>query len=77
MNIYFVYYIRTRTSYIPEDIVWGAQFSHRPVVEYETHLAAVYSEETISQYTESALPNLSAELMEKRGLIQESQIGED
>ena len=54
--------------------MWGAKFSHKPVVEYETHLSAVYSEETISKYTETDLPNLSAENMEKQGLIQEPQI---
>ncbi|XP_023324434.1 ATP-sensitive inward rectifier potassium channel 1 [Eurytemora carolleeae] len=67
-------FIQIRTSYTPEDIVWGAKFSHKPVVEYETHLSAVYSEETISKYTETDLPNLSAENMEKQGLIQEPQI---
>jgi hypothetical protein len=31
-----------RTSYIPEEIIWGAKFTYDTLEEFETHLMAHY-----------------------------------
>ena len=42
-----------RTSYVPEDIIWGAKFTYDTLEEFETHLMAHYRNRTVRAFDPS------------------------
>jgi hypothetical protein len=49
----FYHFLLSRTSYVPEEIVWGAKFTFDTLEELETHLMANYRNITCSSFAQT------------------------